>query len=509
MTLGAILALASGRIRGFALAGLLLGLGCLVSQKTLYNLSGIGLGVLVTATVARWPRARLITREVARYFVTVGVALAIVIGWYAALQSLGHSADEMARSNVSSGVTTAFTAQYSFARKLGWLRDCVVQAPLLWTAALPGFVLVIRRAMRGYRAEGTAAIAGLFLLTSIGWHRGFFPYFIASFEPLLAVPAAYALAWLANHLTRRWRSRAYVGALPAGLALVLSLPWFMPSWVQAYRVSWDLQRNLLDDVYATTGDPVVYWDGVGMVPKYEHAGIFLTHLSREGLRRRMRSRGLPGEMAIAALLAEHKPVFVIRTPFNRDDILHPIEQQTIFTNYVPVRPNLYIHAMRMTVDSAMAEQQTRVAFLFHQGAYTVRKRGDWQGNLWIDEVPVEEGTILDLDPGPHQLTALPQSGRGELAVVWGRDTEVAQQDHVDYSMFPLQSRARFQQYGCGTDEPCEAPSSCSFLTPGSQSDPSFVERREQHLTWQRSRNNALAPSIAPGPRHPKHDLPDP
>ena len=109
--------------------------------------------------------------------------------------------------------------------KVSWLTDAIRRSPVLYGAAVLGLPAVLLRRPVDGRPLASFLVAAL-LLGVVFIHRGFFPYYIASAEPFLAVPASWGLVsipWaFAAVLSRVWGAPAarWTGATLGG---VLSL----------------------------------------------------------------------------------------------------------------------------------------------------------------------------------------------------------------------------------------------------------------------------------------------
>jgi len=158
----------------------------LISQKAIYASSGIALAWLVARPSAEpdrpWWRWRL--RDAALALVGVGL---LVVVWYASLAAISSTGMDFVDRNLSTATNTAFSSGIELGTKAQWLWDVVGRALPLYALALVGIPVAARR------GEGRTFALGIVALVMLGVifvHRGFFPYYIASIAPLLAVPAA-------------------------------------------------------------------------------------------------------------------------------------------------------------------------------------------------------------------------------------------------------------------------------------------------------------------------------
>lgn len=483
------------RWRRAAGVGVLLGATALVSQKSVYN--GVGLALA-------WPAASLLSgaaregRWIRGFLgrgVVIGAAAALCIGlWYAAMANLTGQGEDYLGRNVASVTKTAWDGPAGLRTHGESLLSAVRLGPALWVLAPFGAVLAATQRFRAPRVVA-ASIVGAALLSTVFFHRGFFMYFIASFEPMLALPAAHVLSVLFGRLGSP-RALLVAGALVLAVGGVAG---YEPARAIA-ATSVAPHARFLQDVERLFPEPVPYLDLLGTVPGYDEVSFFGTAPNRDAFRRRR------GPSPFVQLAREKKPQFFVREYMSRERYFYPAERRWLWQHYLPVRPNLYVHGLRMPVD---AESGTRTGELLLSGAYEVVFRGGWSGAALLDGTPVSDGEILDLQAGRHEITAQSTHGAGELWILWGtgrRPLTERDRDQRDFSMFPLLTRERYQQYD-GRGKPGD------LLTP--PEDPTIdsrdrAVRQRQHAAEQDQRAKALGrPQPARARAQPAFDAPEP
>lgn len=416
----------------------------LISQKAIYASVGIaGAWVLARPTAEpdrEWWRWRL--RDAALALGGVGL---LVAAWYGSLAMISSTGMDFVDRNLSTATNTAFSPGIDLGTKAMWLWDVMGRALPLYALALVGTGV----AARG--GEGRTLALGLVALVMLGVifvHRGFFPYYIASIAPVLAVPAARGATALggglatiaARALARPWAVRA--GVLPVVLALALAAWTGWPHIRLAWEVHNGLQLALVRDVHEMVGEPAPFLAGIGMVPGYQEIGGYLTGETRGNQRRK-------DPDFIATRMQDRCARFFVRTYMTRDRYLTKMERRLLYRHYLPVRPNLYLYGARVVWDASEAGGQGDVELCL-DGPYTVRVRGEGAQGLAVDDRPVADGDVIQLSAGDHRVQAGPARGPGELWLLSGEGIEPeAEGHHIDYSLHPkdrTRSRSRYQRY---------------------------------------------------------------
>ena len=382
------------------------------------------------------------------------------------------------------------------------LAQALERAPLLYALAGAGALFCVATARRRpvIAAATTAAIA---MVCTIFVHRGYRTYFIASFEPYLAIPAGVLVATIG-----REAGRIAGAAAPVAVA-VLAIgggAWFgAPHAGPLLKTNASHQFEVMRDADEAFDGKVPYIDLLGLMPGWDEVTFLGTGPQRTIFRRRAgeaaaalapdppsrtRARRRASARAFIPRFREHKPLMFIHTYMSRDRYFKDPEQRWLWTHYVPWRPNVYLHGGRMRVDRQRAEHPIE---LLASGEYTVWFRGGWSGVGEVDGEPVQHGQVIDLDEGEHTLSGVTTRGAGELWLIIGRDREpVAERprDVVDYSMFPRDRRDRYQQY----DRKGKRHLADLLTQPGdpTMTDAKHKVRRGRHRRWMERRSDKLA-----------------
>lgn len=450
----ALLALASlvdrpTDVRRGAWVGLVFGVACCVSQKSVYPLAAFH-----AAAAAAWAARPAGTRRAAlpgtlAFLVTADlVAAAMVLGWYGFMATISGLGLEFVRQNLGAAAGTAFSEGGGLDARYGALAKAARLGPLTYgLAALAAIPLLLRppappggpasAAGLPPRARVAAVVAfPLAMLSTIAFHRGFFMYYIAHFEPFLAVVAGVGAAALAR------RSRA-AGMLLGGVALALVAAITAP-WYGTYRaVHNGYQRAIMRTAHALYPEPVPYADGIGMVPGYKMVGFFNTALNRSWQREE------DGGGLVAAWRGA-PALFYVYEYMSRERYLTPAERAFVRSHYLPYSDNVLLHGGRVEVPAGGAAEA--VVETLAAGAYTVVFRAPFQGWATLDGAPVADGEVVELSRGAHRLGGrqVPGSEAGEVWVLHGRDRRPAVKA-THWSGFPPLGRHRYQSYGRGAD----------------------------------------------------------
>lgn len=396
-------------------AGVLVGVAGLLSQKAIYGAAGLGLawalGVWLGHVPKRWGLA-----------LAAAVAAGAVVGlWYAGMAMLTDA--DVVTANVRRAANTAF-AEKPLRQKLLSLGFAGNRAPLFYLALLPGAVEVWRRRRESAELLG-AAVVGAFLVSTILWHRGYYLYFVAHFEPWLCLVAGAGVLAVIRALAPRRLGRA--GLVAGGLAAAVPAAFFYSAILQA---SIHPQLQVLRDVRSAFPEPVPYWDGAGLVPGYPEVTLFNTGANRGRHRKRF------GPNFLIPFARDRHAHFFVRNYLSRDQVMTQKERLWHWKHFVPWRPNVYLRGGRIHAGAGgWSEDRVRVG---PAGAYTVWFFNDWRGQAEVDGRAVKHGQVLELAEGVVTLRARSVRGSGQLWLMLGADrTPYANRtgDLVDRSLY--------------------------------------------------------------------------
>jgi len=422
-------------LRRAAAVGALVAVIGLFSQKSIYNAGGLALGwalVVSVGLVQRRVRLGPLLRSVTLASAVAGLGVLLWYGLMALLQSdTGFVAHQL-----SGAVRTAFT-ETPFEDKTEALGVAVALSPLLWGSAAVGLLLAAI-GVRGRPQLAAVGVLSLCMLATIFVHRGFFMYYIASFEPYLALLGGAAIGGLCRLLAGRLGTPVAVAVL---VLVVGTQAGFARDAYKAMLATNNVpQFTVMRAAREAFPEPVPYWDNIGMMSTYTETTFFGTALGRRWFRE------ATGRNAFIKRAKQRKPQFFIRTYMNRRRYLHSSERRWLWTHFLPYRPNLYLHGGRMKVGETLEKMPVD---LHVAGEYTVWFRGGWQGSASVDDEAVQHAQVITLAEGRHNLAAQRTSGSGQLWLLLGRDRRPGTErtrDQVDYSMFGKPDRQRYQQY---------------------------------------------------------------
>ncbi len=431
--------------RTVVLAAVVVAAAVLCSQKSVYNAAGLALAWWI-ARPAR-PEGGGLRARAREAALAIAVVVALVAAWFVGLSLLAGNGSELISTNLERAASTAFAATVPRSDKIAWLTQAIDRAPLLYAAAPLGLLVGAVRARTDGRVLASALVAAV-MLGVLPVHRGFFPYYIASIEPLLALPAALGVLAVGAALARllgpiRVPQGPVVGAVAAlalGAAAIHQLPGLRAAW----GVTNEGQVGLASRVHRLFGEPVPHVAGLNLIPGYPEMAGYLTADARTAKRKQ--------DPSFIATKLEEGARFFVRAYMTRDLYLKRGEKRLLYRSYLPVSPNLYVHGARARWEPG-ATPGHRVADLFVDGDYTVRFRGVPEAerpSLAVDGTPAREGDVLSLVRGKHRIEVGPSVGPGEVWLVLGAGIEPsAPGTHVDYSLFPKDrknSRMRYQAY---------------------------------------------------------------
>jgi hypothetical protein len=467
--------------RAAVAAGAAMAAAGLVSQKSIYNAVALASAWAIFHLVTSRPIALRVRARTAG--IAVGTATGLVAAWYGGMSLVTGSADFIT-ANLDTAMSTGFSEVWGFTKNRNTLGSTAGRAPVLWGLALPA--LVVAAVSRKQPVHLAVGVMGAVMVATIFVHRGFRPYFVASFEPYLAVLSGGLLGSLCGKLHARART------LPAGMAAIAAaLPVFLAFGGTAYlnrtgtaallATDNEHQLRVVREVMDAFPEPVPYWDSIGLILGYPETTFFGTGPTRTAKRKKMR-----GNMYVR-LAREAKPRFFIRDYMTRDGYLKNDERRWIWRHFLPYRPNLYLLGGRIQAQSPQSAGPVEVLVA---GEYTVRFLGDWTGSASVDGRPVQDGDVISLSEGHAQLAVVATEGTGDLAIYLGRDRVPAKgrAAEVDWSMYPRLRRDRFQQYD-RRGKPAD------LLTP--EQDPTMTpkkhrSRRRKHDKAREKRRRALA-----------------
>jgi len=449
-------------LRRAALAGVLIAATGLFSQKSVYNAGAIaaGWGVYVLCSQRPW---RLLDR-LKQAAVVTGAVVACGGAWFGLLSLASDRGASTVGHTFSVATRTAFGLDdLGWDYKLEQLGIAFERAPVVWVLFGLAVPWVLVTARRRPRVAGAAA-AALAMLSTIAFHRGFRTYYVASLEPYMVLAGGALLGWLCLLLRRKLHL-----AVPVVLAAALLGVAVWQSWPHVDRLLATDNRNqlrLMRDVHEAFGEPVPYLDLLSLLPVYEEVTFLGTGPQRPLYRKRAgldaeaelgedasgvarrRARKKAQDEAFIDAAREGRPRFFIRDYMSRDRYFKKVEMRWFWQQFVPYRPNLYLHGGRIRLDPDGEEASDDVEILV-SGEYTAWFAGGWKGRASVDGQPVEHGAVVEVEEGIRVLAADPDEGTGELWLMIGRDREPQferPKEIIDWSLFPRDRRDRFQQY---------------------------------------------------------------
>ena len=444
----------------------------LISQKSIYNAVGLGAGWLVLSSMFLWQGQLRWRRQLSGAAVAVGVALTAVGLWYGLMAWLQHDATFIA-AQLSDASKTAFKESIPLRNKVRSLGQAVEMAPVLWGAGALGLCVALWQARRRPMWLASAAILAV-MLSTISFHRGFFLYYIASFEPYVALLAAAAVGTLCRWLDRRYSPWLALTALIVLVGIQAGLA-FAP-YQSMLTANNEPQIAVMKTAIAVFPEPVPYWDAIGMVPGYQETTFFGTALLRRWFRKKSGANGFIDRARSG------KPRFFIRNYMTRRRYQRPAERKWLWKHYLPYRDNFFLHGGRMKVGPKPVDQKVE---LLVSGDYTVWFQGGWQGQAWLDGEPIEHGQNVEIEEGHHLLRGRADAGKhSQLWLLLGRDRVPATtrpDQHVDYSMFTLLIRRRYQQYDDKSNERSDLRTPDHDPTIGRVNE---KKRHRRHRRWQ-------------------------
>jgi len=433
--------------RTAAIAAGVVAAAVLISQKSAYNTVGLAAAWLLAGPTLN-PDVGRVKARLRDGALAIGVGAGLLLLWFFGLSLASSEGTDVLRTTVGTAANTAFGAGITAEQKGKWLLDAYERAPLLWTLAGPGFLVAVVRKVRPTVAVGFVAIA---LLAVFPIHRGFFPYYIASIEPLLALPAAEALLALGALGARLGglAGRPRWGAAVAAMAMAGGFWWSHDGGREAIEQGWGVtnqpQMELTRTVDAMFPEPVPYLAGINLVPGYPELGGYLTSQNREAKRK---ARG----NFISALLREAPARFFVRDYMSRQKYLRTGEKQLLYNSYLPVAPNLYVHGARIRWEAGQGQGILKIQ-VFIDGEYSVARRGEAPEAPVLVEVDgrgIAPGDRIPLSAGFHDVRVGAASEGGELWLVLGENAPLeVPRTPIDHSMFPKDrndSRSRYQRY---------------------------------------------------------------
>jgi hypothetical protein len=464
--------------RRMVTAGLMLGAIGLISQKSLYN--GVALGAAWLVWVALIGRPLEPGRRIRLGLLAAGAAVLLVLAWYALMIGISGEGSDFASKNLTTAVNTGFNTTTKLASKVKYTRLSAFRGLGVWALFVPGVVA----AAIGFRRRphlAAMSVVALVMLGTITVHRGFWRYYIASFEPFMAVVSGALLGSACSWLHRRLHLAVGLLLLVAVLGGLAGLG--AKSWRPMVQVDNQLQLQLMHDAREAFPEPVPYWDSVGIISGYPETTFFGTGKTRQG------ARALRGERMYVDMARERRPRFFVRDYMTRDKYMGKSERRWIWRQYLPYRPNLYLHGGRMRVTDELATQEVEILV---EGIYTVWLYGGWQGEAFVDGARVQHEQEIELETGSHRLAARTDSRLP--AQLWlllgaGRVPGTDRVDHHrDYSMYPPLLRNRYQRYDRGKSSRADLLS--PPWSPG-LTDEEFESRVRRHGRMQSRRDEKL------------------
>jgi len=405
-------------------AGLLLAAGLLFSQKTLYFAVALHLAIAVHALAAGGPS--LLWRRVRAVVAMDLLVVACVLLWYGGLAVVNGAGEGAVAENLRAAASTAFS-DHPLDKKARGLWKQVQDSPVLYVAAVAGLGVAVARQRRRPQALACVVVS-LVLLSTIFVHRGFWHYYVASLEPFHALVAASLLGLL-------WRGRpVWLRALV--LVPVVGTLAFGAARGNHYRqVHNGYQGAVAEAVEEIAGgEQLVVFDGIGLAPGHVQPGFFMTAGARKEYRRRFPDDGL-------IRLWRDPPAHVyVYDYMTRNRYLTKAERAFRHDHFVPYRDNVRLLGWR-----ADADQPDHEVDILLDGPYTVWFADGFDGYATLDGLRLAHEHEMQLSAGAHHLEIHDHTPGGEVWLLWG-EARRPDEDAVDWTMFPILSRMRYQHY---------------------------------------------------------------
>ena len=406
------------------MAGLLVATILLFSQKSLYFVAALQ-GAVVVYTLLSSGTGRL--RPVLTGLVLTNViGLALVVAYYGAVMVLSGDGWAFVDENLGAAASTAF-APKAFSGKVAGLAGAVMEAPLLYGLCFAGLALALTRP-RQHPRVAALALLDLALLSTIFFHRGFFHYYVAYLEPWHALLAAFTL----GALWKMGRSHRWLQGLVL-VAVAASVAWGGVRYDLYRHVHNGYQRAVMANVVEAFDQKVQVFDGIGLLPGYPQPGFFMTKGGRDAYRARYPDDGL-------IRLWQDPPVQVFVYDYmTRSKYLTRNERRHVHEHYLPYRDNIRLLGWRATA-GLDGDAEILVA-----GPYTAWFHEGWSGDVTVAGKPLDHGQTVELTAGKLPLRFGEVAGEGELWLIVGAHRQ-PDADAVDWTMFPLLNRHRYQHY---------------------------------------------------------------
>jgi hypothetical protein len=473
-------------LRTAVMVGVVIAMTGLFSQKSIYNAVSIAIGWFSVMGVLAWNGRLQLRRQFLAGVVALLTALAVVGLWYGLMTLLTQS-DALVTKQMAGATKTAFTSTTSMTDKLSNLAASFDRAPALWGMAVVGSLWSLWQARRrpGYLASLLVAAV---MVSTIFIHRGYWTYFIASFCPYLALLAAAAVGGLCRALHARLG--AWAGALLLLILVTAQLVHVQEPYKAMLATNNQPQLEVITAAREAFPEPVPYWDAIGLVPGYDEATFFGTSMLRRIFRKKH------GNDGFIKLARANKPQFFIRDYMSREVYMRGAELEWAWRHFLPYRHNLYLHGGRVVATQGV-DLSSEVELL-EGGVYTVWFYGGWQGEAWLDGKLVTHQEQVEVTASKHTLRVLSAKGSGQFWLLLGADRKPETEriaDHRDYSLYPYDSRLRYQHY----DRRRRSPS--DLLTPAGDptlTEKGFNKRSKRHRKYLMKREKRLG-QIAPVP----------
>ena len=195
--------------------------------------------------------------------------------------------------------------------------------------------------------------------------------------------------------------------------------------------------GVMERVRGAVGGGCQFVDVIGLLPGDPQPGFFMSRGGGCGYRAKHPTDGL-------IRLWRDRPAQVCVCDYmTRRRYLSTAERLYVRDHYVPYRDNVRLLGWRF--DPAARHKGEPFAEILVPGPYTVWFAGGWTGDVSLGGLPVTHGQTVDLEIGELSLSVSDRNGDGELWLLIGAD-RAPDEDAVDYSMFPILNRKRYQRY---------------------------------------------------------------
>lgn len=394
-----------------AVAGILMAVAMMISIKTVFYLSTLGLVLL--APILFGPDRSAGMKRALVFVLSFSAALAVL--YFIHERAVGTEAG-MAVSAYVEGAAKKTVFQNELFPRYAYIKRSVMGNTLIWALISLGAGLTASRLFRGReRKRNFVLLSFLVPLVSLAFYRNAFPYFFVFLMPAVVIVGG---AFIEHLVAKTREGKGGIAVLALYVMLLFLVTAFATNYVKRLPDQTVAQRETVELIHEIFPEPVPYIDRNSMIASYPKVGFLMSTWGMEGYRK-------TGRRIMYDLVKRREPKFVIANYFALDisrsqTLKENASKYGLFEEDFDVLRDNYVHHWgKIFVAGKSFDLSARaggVAFeILVSGEYTLES----QAPVLLDGTIIDPGDHIRLSQGEHRIAAAGAATRAVLR--WGQN----------------------------------------------------------------------------------------